>query len=239
MANNQTPDKPFKTWEQQMNLLEQKYNLVINDKNFALTALKSLTYYDLVNGYKDSFMEDTQNEDGTVSAKFKPDISMEFLYYLCLFDKNFQATLFQYSTIIETSFKTKMAYVISKEFGVFQNDYLNPNNYHKSNNGILFSKIKSSCVDAYSNPHRLNLPTKHYVQNHNHVPAWILFKNVSFSNIINLFQLLKRNEKEQVANLLIPSTALSYDEKTKLIIDSLNMVRSFRNTIAHNLKFVS
>ena len=50
-------DKPFKTYREQIDILKNRYGLIIEDEDFAEAALKSLTYYDLVNGYKDCFME--------------------------------------------------------------------------------------------------------------------------------------------------------------------------------------
>ena len=35
-------------------------------------------------------------------------------------------------------------------------------------------------------------PTNYYVEMHNHVPPWILFKNISFGDSINLYNVLKK-----------------------------------------------
>lgn len=64
-------DKPFKTFNEQIDILEKKYNLVIESREMAFTALQSLTYYDLINGYKDVFL---------VNDKFKPGVSIGFLH---------------------------------------------------------------------------------------------------------------------------------------------------------------
>ena len=55
-------DKPFKSFEEQIAILENKYNLYIEDKDMALSALKSLTYYDLINGYKECFITNDKFE---------------------------------------------------------------------------------------------------------------------------------------------------------------------------------
>lgn len=233
------PDKPFKTYEQQLDRLKNHYHLNIGDEDQAVAALKSFTYYDLINGYKECFMQEVVQPDGTKQFQYTSDITLDFLYNFCYIDKTIQATLFKFSTIIETSFKTKMAYVISEQFGVFQDEYLDNSHYFKSNNGIHYSDIKKTFVEAYTDLRFLKQPTKHYVTHHNHVPAWILFKNVSFSKVINLFQLLNKKEKEMVVNLLFPTQLLAYDEKVVLTINSLNIIRCFRNKIAHNLKFVT
>ena len=236
---SKVPDKPFKTYEQQLDWLKNHYHLNIGDEDKAVAALKSFTYYDLINGYKECFMQEVVQPDGTKQFQYSPDITLDFLYNFCYIDKTIQSTLFKFSTIVETSFKTKMAYVISERFGVFEDEYLDDSHYFKSNNGIRYADIKQTFIEAYSDSRFLKQPTKHYVKNHNHVPAWILFKNVSFSKVINLFQLLNKTEKEPVVNLLFPTKVLTYDEKVVLAINTLNIVRCFRNKIAHNLKFVT
>jgi abortive infection bacteriophage resistance protein len=239
--NNRIPDKPFKTYDEQVDLLINRYGLKIKNRPFAIAALQSLTYYDLINGYKECFMHKITDTNGNISYKYSGDIPLEFIYYFSLVDKDIQALLFKYSTIIENSFKSKMAYVISKNFGVFEDTYLSPDNYFKSHHNILLSDVLESCHNAYdeSKGYKLQQPTNYYKHRHNHIPAWILFKNVSFSKIINLYQLLHRTEKVEVSKLILPSNAISYSTKAEFIIGALNLIRAFRNKIAHNLKFVT
>lgn len=85
---------------------------------------------------------------------------------------------------------------------------------------------------------KIDEPTAHYAYRHNHIPAWILLKNVSFSNAINLFILLKPAQKEELVDMLI-TTHLTTDQKIQILQYTLTLVRKCRNTIAHNLKFIS
>ena len=64
-------DKPFRTYDEQISYLKTCHGLDIHDADFARRVLRSISYYDIINGYKDSFME---------GDKFKPHISIEFLY---------------------------------------------------------------------------------------------------------------------------------------------------------------
>lgn len=221
-------DKPFKTYAEQVSLLRDKHGLTIKNSKFAETALRTFTYYDLVNGYKDSFMKNDKYLDG---------LTFEFIYLFAITDKDFQSIMFKYSTIVENSFKSKLAYVIAKHFGVHQNDYLAPNKYFNGNNKILFSDVNAACQYILNGQKLAPQPTKYYLEHHNHVPPWILLKNLSFSNSINLFQLLRRPEKEELVDSLIRSPKLSFDEKVNFLISALNIIRSFRNKIAHNLRF--
>ena len=58
-------DKPFRTYDEQIDLLQDR-GLCITDREFANHALSTISYYDLINGYKNIFMKDDV---------FLPDIS--------------------------------------------------------------------------------------------------------------------------------------------------------------------
>lgn len=62
------------------------------------------------------------------------------------------------------------------------------------------------------------MTTKHYKENHNHIPPWILFKNISFGDAINLFCVLNRQEKEPITDILFENTP-GKDQKQPLNID--------------------
>lgn len=224
-------DKPFKTFTEQIAYLSDNYHLLISDKEFANTALQTIPYYDLVNGYKDSMM---------IGNQFKASITIEFLYTFYLFDKGFQNIIFKQIMFLENKFKLLLSYTISKNFGVHQDDYLSEKNYLSCKNNLKFKKLKTNIEKIYipKNIYDIPQPTRHYVSTHNHIPAWILFKNISFSNAINLFALLEPNEKSEIINAMIPDNIL-YKEKAEFLLRSLNLLRKFRNQIAHNLKFVT
>ncbi|ERL25763.1 hypothetical protein HMPREF9108_01669 [Leptotrichia sp. oral taxon 225 str. F0581] len=49
-------DKPFKTYKEQIEILKNKYKLNIKNENFALELLSTISYYNLINGSKESFL---------------------------------------------------------------------------------------------------------------------------------------------------------------------------------------
>ena len=51
MTNNIKPDKPFKTLDEQIQILKDR-KLLIEDNKFAKHALLTFSYYNLINGYK-------------------------------------------------------------------------------------------------------------------------------------------------------------------------------------------
>lgn len=76
-------DKPFLTYDEQIDCLIEKHGLDVSDRDFARRVLRSVSYYDLINGYKDAFM---------VNEKYGEHMSIEFLYSFYIFDKRFLFT---------------------------------------------------------------------------------------------------------------------------------------------------
>lgn len=235
-------DKPFKTINEQIQLLRDKHKLIINNDAFAQSALLNTSYYDLINGYKEYTMQDDI---------FKPGISIEYLYYLHLFDKNFQNAILKQSIIIENSFKTILSYVLAENFGVDTEEYLNHKMFLSSLKAIKFFKVKEAFEKIFKRYSKnddkyyerkledIPQPTRHYIENHNHVPPWIILRNVSFSNSINLYRLTKDHEKHQISNMLLPNPNIAMADKINFLIAALGLIRETRNVIAHNLKFVT
>ena len=50
--------KPFMTYEEQIDRLQSNYGLGIPDRDLAINLLKTISYYDLINGYKECFMSE-------------------------------------------------------------------------------------------------------------------------------------------------------------------------------------
>lgn len=222
-------DKPFKSVEEQIDLLKSR-NLIISDNDFAAYALSTFSYYDLINGYKEYLMP---------NDVFIPGVTIEYLYGLFLLDKSVQSIIVKYSLIIENYFKNQLAYHLSKKYGVEHTSYLNPKNYNENASGITFQTHIIGEIAFLLNNFSSRNPTKHYLNNHNHIPPWILFKNISLGTSINFFKLLKTDDKVIITNTLIPSANVDVKQKVELLIRSLDGLKEFRNCAAHNLNFVS
>lgn len=221
-------DKPFLSYEQQIQLLIER-GLIIYNKDFAIYALSTLSYYDLINRYKVYFM----NSDDT----FIEGVSIEYLYNFCLFDKEIQAFIMKYSVLIESIFKTRFSYVLAKHYGVQVKDYLNKYHYKASNGrGPSFVDIEGELLKWLSSAN-VKDPTKFYKENHDHIPPWILFKNITLGNAINLYALLDGEPKHELSDSIIPSNKLEYDAKFNFILCAMNAIRRFRNVATHNLNF--
>ena len=116
-------DKPFKTYEEQIELLRTR-NLNISDPEFAMHALDTISYYDLINRYQRHFIPNGEY--------FIEGTTIEQLYSLSMFDRSIQTFILKYSMFIENIFKTKLAYTLSRDFGVDMTVYLAKSKYKES-----------------------------------------------------------------------------------------------------------
>lgn len=83
----------------------KKRNMTINDTDltYAKRILKRNNYYNLINGYKEAFLED----------KYKEGTDLKEIYTLYKFNKNISRLFFGYLLTIESLIKT----VISQKYG--------------------------------------------------------------------------------------------------------------------------
>lgn len=223
------PDKPFRSFPELVSALQSKHKLSVPNPADAEKVLMVIPYYDLVNGYKDLFMDRAD--------EFSPSVTFDDLYLFHIFDHGFQVTLFTFSTIIENYFKNVLAYVIAKDFGVFESHYLAKSHYVGNIGSRKFSDVQAGIAATYKGTH-IDEPTLYYSNCHNHIPPWILLKNVTFSRSVNLFEFLKNDQRSQVCDTLLPLD-IPLNQKYQLLLYILTLIRKCRNTIAHNLKFTS
>ena len=114
--------KPFKTYEEQLEILKNRYRLNILDDEFALKLLKTVSYYDLINGSKECFFK----ENGEI---FEEWVDINHLFSFKILDRNIQNILFKYSVYVENTFKTSLAYTLAKNYGIETEKYLDENNF--------------------------------------------------------------------------------------------------------------
>lgn len=224
------PDKPFRTYDEQIEIL-RKRNVVITDEQFAKDCLSSISYYSLINGYKNLFP--VNDED-----KFINPINFNDFYLLNFLDRNMNNIIFKYIIMIEKKLKTAMAYRISEKYGVETNlkikinkdptDYLSVTHYrndNKTHNTI--TSVKAAAEFSK------NESIKHYKEKHNHLPCWILMNGIYFGLAIRLYLILTPDDKEYICNHMINNNKLSIAEKKSFVFKSLTILREYRNNIAH------
>lgn len=223
-------NRPFKTIDEQIEYLKSDHKLIIEDVPMAKRALFNYSYYDLINGYKEVFMVDDEYQGTTFN----------YLLNFYLLDIDIQNLLIKYATLVEARFKTIFSYYLSENYPEDYKYYLNISLYTKQRrNNNQYKILKSAITDAVEiaeNPYYN--PTLHYKNNHNHIPAWILFKNLNFDTCTKLFRFIDPVIKGKTINAMSSVDIIDKQYRNEFFISSLVIIRKFRNAIAHNLQFV-
>ncbi len=232
-------DKPFKTYEELIEIMESR-NIIISDHNFAKRILSDVSYYTLINGYKNTFL----SLDG--SDAFVPGTNFEELYTIHLLDTSLCSILLKYILCIERSLKSKISYIVSEKYGVYTNindkyskstdDYLCIKNYSNSNNKrkSILSSIHECGIDS-----RNNLSLNHYKTTKNHIPPWILISNVPFGLSIQWYGILRKDDKDYVCEKMLHQSTLPLEQKKELLQKCLGILKDYRNSMAHGTKTFS
>lgn len=226
-------DKPFKTYDEMLRILEDR-NIIIKNKDLARRALENFSYYGLINGYKDTLLQIEGSDN------FLDGTTFEELYTLHIIDTSLNSILLRYILFLERALKSRISYLVSENYGVYTNwndfscnnehDYLYKNNYTNSNgNRINTLKSLKECIkDPKNNPSII-----HYKTNKNHVPPWILTTNVPYGLTIQWYSILKGTDKNTICDSFI-SPGLIESEKTKEFVKKVfALTKEYRNKIAH------
>lgn len=210
--------KIFKTIDEQLEILKSK-GLVINDEEYAKTILLRENYFFLM-GYRHVFLK----KDG--SKKFIETVTFEELYSLFLFDRKFRNIIFKNLLIVENNYKSITSYVLSKNFGYKERDYLNPKNFAPDKEKV---RQINDVIRKLKRQFRINgsqhQATAHYIDNYGYIPLWIGIKVISFGLISELFSVLKEDTKEEIADM--------YGVDSKDFEVYLPILANYRNLCAH------
>jgi abortive infection bacteriophage resistance protein len=143
-----------------------------------------------------------------------------------LFDRQIRNIIFKNILIVENNLKSILAYVMSKNHGFKENNYLNPNNFvkdSKRNRQIndLIRKMKRQ-ISVNGKQHTA---TAHYIINYGYIPLWVVVKVLSFGIVGELYTILQYQDQKEIADVF----GVSIDS----MVDYLPIVANYRNLCAH------
>ena len=210
--------KEFKTIDQQIDILKKK-GLIIGDIEKAKNLLLKENYF-FLNGYRHMLMNSFSDRT------FIPGATFDELYSLFLFDRYSRNILFKNLLIIENRLKSTISYQMSKKYGYKEKDYLNFKNFDP--NPERKRKVKD-VIEKMKRQIRINTSrhnaTMHYLKNYGYIPLWILVKVLSFGMVCELFTILKKEDKLEVASMF--GLTVEYLESF------LPILSNYRNLCAH------
>lgn len=225
-------DKPFKTIDEQIALLESR-NLLFQNKEHSKKLLLRYGYYEIINGYKSFLLDNNDFEED----HYKDGATFEHIYALFELDRNLRSAVLESTLMIESSLCTGLAYVLAEEFGHEQTDYLKRKNFKYGPPSGKFPYKIDQLLNKFNNVVNDDVqPMKHYREKHGNVPPWIMVKGISFGNLLHFIKLLKSSCKNNLLSIVsgLPKTIFENDQVyKKMIIEIITLCHSYRNRAAH------
>ncbi|MBR5782900.1 MAG: Abi family protein [Clostridia bacterium] len=210
--------KDFKTYKEQLEILKEK-GLVIHDESYAISKLKDISYFALINGYKQIF----KKADG----KYVDNASFEDIVKLFHFDEELRALMLKYILKIERKMKSFISYYFSAKYPNSL-DYLDANNYQYKtvqNRETIHSLIHILNVTAKSNDYRY---IEHYnVKHSGEIPLWVLVNALSFGKISKIYSVSQQSIQQKISD--------EFGDISNAELETmLSILALFRNACAHN-----
>lgn len=213
------------TIRRQIEILKEK-GMKINSPSAARFVLKTENYYNVINAYKDLFLDLTYVPSCSTepAEKYKEGVEFEELHTMFIFDKSLRELFLKYFLIIENQFKTHLAYEFSLLYG--EDGYLNHLNFEFTQSNSLNVIELESIINATIYQNRNTDRIKHFYANNKHIPIWALVSFFEIGKIRKFFINCKTELKENVARY--------YGINTLDLISMISTINMFRNVCAHD-----
>lgn len=223
-----------------MEILKSR-GLIIKDEERALSFLKNNNYYELINGYKDFFIDKNKTEEEKKDV-YRNDIAFEDIVSLYEFDFETRAIILKGILKIENIIKTKLAYYFSEKYNQEYN-YLNIHNYNDKIKSVkiiadISNIIKINMVSSKSEDMRNIL--EYYLEKHQNVPLWVLIKKFTFGKLSKFYSALIEEIQFKICDDIEEFYLKEYNKSisinNKTLSQMLEFINIVRNICAHNEK---
>lgn len=214
-------NKEFKTFLQQKEILESR-NLIFSYPKKNLKTLSSINYY-ILTGYK-TLLLDSDN-----SEKYKNGATFDDLYSLYLFDRKLRILFLDTILEIEQEIKTQIAYNFSSRNSK-PDAYLIINSYDVQN--IRTESVIKSIKKDITYYKKKSIALEHYYTKHKKLPLWVAVKVLTFGKIISMYDILKSNDKDNIAQTLFKIKI--HKNRSKTLMLYMRLLKNIRNICAHD-----
>ena len=218
-------NKIFFTYDQQIEKLKTEKELIIPDPAFARETLKKLSYFSLIDGYKDLFKHKP-------SGKYLHGVTFEEITNFYYFDEQLRTLFLQYILHVERQLKSMFSYHFCEKYGEQQTAYLTPDNYNLTRkNACDIHRLIGSLNKTLSLPSRYSYITHHTKVYHN-VPLWVAANALTFGQISKMYRYATSDIRTRVS---INFANISEVQLHQFI----RILACCRNVCAHNERLYS
>ena len=200
-----------------------------NEGSRVKRVLEKESYYNVVNGYKDLFLDTiaTQTQGKDVIKTNTDFFEMKALYD---FDREIRILYLKYILMIENNFKTALAHEFSKLYGC--DNYLKLDNFDNSSNENIsdITKLFGDIQQEIARQMNKNNPMiTHYMSKYGYIPLWVLVNALTLGKITTFYLHMKDSDKIVIAKRF----GLNFKELHKY----MSMLGIARNKCAHDERF--
>ena len=217
--------KPFLSFEEQINNLENEKGLVITDREYAERMLREIGYFGLIGGYKSPFKNPT-------TKKYNDGVAFEDIVALYKFDENLRELFLKYILQFERHIRSLLSYYFTEKHGEQQSCYLDASNYDSNSKRRNDVGKLIGTLDKLAN-HNSDYPyINHQRTAYGNVPLWVLVNGLTFGTLSKFYALVTPDIRVKISK--------NFDGvNEKQLGQYLKVITKFRNVCAHNERLFS
>lgn len=215
--------KEFSNINQQINILKNR-GMKFNNVSFAKDILRHINYYNIINAFKDLFINRNSFEEIYID-----NITFEEIYNIYLFDKDIRHLFLKYILQIETELRRHVSYVFAKEEEPYK--YLDINSFNLNFTDYVTTMIeiiKSNLSKQYKDTRDDMLG--HFSKLDEPLPIWVLVNTFDFGLLKTFYLNMKTIQKKEIAFI--------YSLSIKTYNSFLQTLHMFRNVCAHDYRIL-
>ena len=174
-------NKKFFTYDKRIEKLEKEKQLVISDPEFAKSTLQKLSYFSLIDGYKDLFKHKP-------SGNYLHGVTFEEITAFYYFDEELRTLFLKYILYVERQLKSMLSYYLCEKYGEQQTAYLTAGNYNltRKNSGKT-NRLITTLSHTIALPSNYSYITYH-ARVYGNVPLWVATNALTFGQVPKMYQ---------------------------------------------------
>lgn len=229
--------KEYKTFNQQLAILRSRC-LEVPTSGQPKRFLEEENYYNVINGYKDLFLERDDNNNPLIPEQYRKGTHFNELKSLFLFDRELRFLFLKYVLVLEHSFKTVISHEFCRKYPK-PNSYLEIKNYVDNNPKKVLQQIAILTKTIHDKVDKEGA-IKHYIEEYGSVPLWVLVNYLTIGNVAHFYDILTDADKNVIAKFYYDKYAKQYVPNHIVRISSedlasaLKIINLVRNKCAHD-----
>lgn len=220
-------EKRFLAYDRQLEHLELR-GVAIGDSSAVVDILSRKSYYNIVNGYRRLFLDQSSIGD---NRPYKSGTTLHELESLLVFDSDLRIVCLKRILGVELLVKSTIAYEFSGKYGTDDRKYLDPVNFSTELPECRFvdKTLETVRYEKDRAQRDGNLSICHYMNKYECIPLWALINVLNFGTTVYFNYCMKWQDKLPVANRF----NLSRPDFNRV----LRALKDYRNCCAHGGRF--